>query len=800
MKRDKTIRTIPHDRCTGCGACYNTCPKSAITMQFDEEGFLFPTVNDACVNCGQCVNVCPAEHPLQHYPTPQSYAVWADADVRLKSSSGGMFSILADYVFANGGVVCGAAYTDDFLSVYHTWAENREELAPLRSSKYVQSDTKLTYRQAKAYLDAGRMVLYSGCPCQIAGLYNYLGGDRDGLITADLVCHGSNSVFAFQSFVKEYADGKEIEKLDFRDKVQYSWSTPTVMYFKDGTLKKSAWNEGFWYKGFLEGVINRECCYQCPYARAERIADFTMGDCWQVSRINPAYDDRKGTSLVLPNSPKGKELFAKLAPQMSLCAPIDLQEIRKYNGQLNQPTKKHPSRKFFFSHLKDYGYHKALWYGRGMRYDVGIVGWWFASNYGSSLTYYALCTVLEEMNRQVLLIPIGKPNGTPWEPEIQQTIDFLKRYFHTGRNRSFGDMAEFNKFCDAFMLGSDQMWTPATLNLVGYTFFLDFVEKNKRKIAFSTSFGHGDFIADKEILETAGDYLRRFTAVSVRENSGVEVCRKRFGVEAEQIFDPVFMCSKEKYDMLADSVSDPLPKKYLLCYILDPTPEKEQAAKAIAEKKGYEILTILGMKEYKYAVDKWHTGTVLPKVSAEQFLYYIKHADYVMTDSHHGTCFSIIYHRPYAALVNVNRGKTRFVTVAETLGLMDRLVEDPLEIKHNRQLFKSINYDKVDAIIEREKERAYRWLNTALTTPPKENSDTPRTIVADMYRQNHRKIMHALWSKQIAEDRLKQTLEQLRMLETKLNEEGVESQELKEIQKSVQSSIDEVSKLRIDVL
>lgn len=732
---DKTIKQVLHEQCTGCGACFNKCPVNAITMEYDAEGFIFPTVTDACINCGQCQTACPVLHPLTFHETPPSFAVMASDEIRLKSSSGGMFSLLADYVLEHGGVVCGAAYTDDYQLVHHIWADSKESLAPLRGSKYVQSNTGLTYREAKAYLDHGRMVLYTGCPCQVAGLYRYLGKDYDNLFTADLVCHGSNSVKAYQSFIKEFSGGQEIKKVDFRDKKFYDWSTPTVIYLKNGDVKKAAWNEGMWYKGFLDGIINRQNCYTCPYARAERVADITMADCWQVHKFNPQFDDRKGTSLVLVNSARGRKLFDSLRSHMKLCENVPLDMMRNFNGQLNHPTPAHRSRKFFFSHLDKLGYHKALWYGRGMRFDVGIVGWWFASNYGSSLTYYALGSILEKMGRQVLMIPIAKVDGTPFEPEIQFTVDFLSKYFRIGNKRSYDKMNEFNQFCDSFMLGSDQMWTGSSTNLVGYTFFLDFVDKNRKKIAFSTSFGQSDFYASDEVCATAGDYLKRFDAISVREKSGVDVCKNRFGVDAEQIFDPVFLCEKEDYDRLADSVRDPVEERYLLCYILDPTPEKEAAAKAIAEHEGLKILTILGLKEYKWSKDKWHTGTVLPQITSEQFLYYIKNCSYLLTDSHHGTCFGIIYHKPYAALANANRGITRFETVADALDLRSRLFLSTEDIRASERAYAPIDYDLVEAKLASEKARAFDWLNLALECPAKENEETIRTVSTDKERK-----------------------------------------------------------------
>ncbi len=735
---DGTIRKVAQEDCTGCGACVNKCPCNAISMQYSDEGFLYPEIApEQCVNCGQCLAVCPAEHPLQLHDTPDSYAVWASDEVRLKSSSGGAFTLLADWILEQGGAVCGAAYAEDWQTVYHCWAETQEELGKLRGSKYVQSDTQLTYRQAKKYLDAGRAVLYTGCPCQIAGLYRYLGREYENLYTADLVCHGSNSVKAYQSFLKEFTDGQKIEKVDFRDKKYYTWSTPTVVYLKNGDVKKAAWNEGTWYTGFLNGIINRKNCYHCPYARAERVADVTMADCWQVYRLDPAYDDRKGTSLVLVNDEKGRRMLKAVRSHTKLCVPVPLEEVRKYNGQLNGPTQKHRSRRYFFSHLDELGYHKALWYGRGMRFDMGVLGWWFASNYGSSLTYYALGRILQDRGKQILLIRVPKINNTPWEPETQQTIDFLSRYFYVSRERDFDKLGEYNQFCDGFMLGSDQMWTEPSTNLIGYSFFLDFAGKNVKKIAFSTSFGHANFSDDPEMVETARDFFSRFDAISVREKSGVKLCREAFGLEAEQVIDPVFLCQKKYYDLLADQVQAECPKRYLLCYILDPSEKKEKAAQVIAEKENLEIITILGMKEYTWAVNSWHTGTVLPRITTEQFLYYIKHCSYLLTDSHHGTCFGIIYEKPYTALVNASRGATRFETVAELLGLQANMVYDPAEIYADGQAWRPapIDYVKVYRLLQAECQRAQKWLTAALETGGGYRRDTLHTVVQDSRRR-----------------------------------------------------------------
>ncbi len=729
----KNITNIEKSLCTGCGACYNKCPFNAITMELDGEGFIAPQINDdKCMDCGLCYKVCPVEKPVEKNKKPDAYAVWAEDEIRLKSSSGGMFTLLADAIFERDGVVCGARYSDDYMSVYHTWATNMDELAPLRGSKYVQSDVGKTYKEAKGFLDEGKTVLYTGCPCQIAGLYNYLGKEYDNLYTADLVCHGQNSITAYRSFINEYSGGKPFEKISFRDKEHFGWSTSTVMYFKDGTVKKSPWNDNKWNEGFLDGIINRESCYSCPYANDQRVADVTLADCWQVHRINPEYDDRKGTSLVLVNSKKGEKIFKLAKKKMKLCELVPLEELKKYNGQLNKPAPKHPSREFFFSHLHK-GYHSALWYGKGRRFDTGIVGWWFASNYGSSLTYYALASILISMGKQPIFVRIPKLDNTPWDKDAEQTIEFIGKRFRIANYRDIGHMKELNVFCDSFLVGSDQMWTPLATNLVGYTFFLDFADLNKKKIAFSTSFGQDTFEADEKICATAKDYLNRFDAISVREYSGVDICKNKFGIDAQQIIDPVFLCPEEKYNEIVSRADFKLPKKYLLSYILDPTPEKEEAVEKIAKEEKLEIISIMSMRDYDKNAENWHIGEIVPKPTTEEFLYYIKNCSYLVTDSHHGACMGIIYKRPYAAITNASRGVTRFETVAKAFGLEDRVLYNPLDALENNEIHKPIDYDKVFTAIEREKQKALKWLTDAFEMETKISEETVNTLSAKNY-------------------------------------------------------------------
>ena len=365
-----------------------------------------------------------------------------------------------------------------------------------------------------------------------------------------------------------------------------------------------------------------------------------------------------------------------------------------------------------------------------MLFDIGIVGWWFASNYGSALTYFAMANILSDIGKKPLFIPCPKIDGGPWDKDTQITINFLKKYFTVGKERNFTRMREYNDFVDSFIVGSDQMWRPSTSDIVGHTFYLDFVDSHKKKIAFSTSFGQNSFNCEQSKKDIVIDLIRRFDAISVRENNGVDICRNEFGVEAEQSFDPIFLCPAEKYLEAAKDVKAEVPNGYLVAYILDPTPEKEEAVRIIAEKKNKKVITILGMKEHHWAKDRWHVGTVLPQVSVEEFIYYISKSDYVFTDSHHGTCLSIILKKDYAVFVNENRGGARFETVASALGLNDRLIYKLSDLDKMSEVYEPINYTQVMSRLSRETMRAASWLHKALKQPPKVSVETVNTMRA----------------------------------------------------------------------
>ena len=189
QKKDKvrTVNSILKEECYGCGSCENKCPVNAIEMVYDEDGFLYPNIlSDLCINCGMCINVCQANEAPILNEEPKAYAVWAQDDIRLKSSSGGMFTLMAHEIVRKGGVIFGAVYSEDYRRVYLAEADSNEEIVEMRGSKYVFAETCHTYKRAESYLKNGRVVLFTGTPCEVAGLKKYLCHEYDNLYTLDL--------------------------------------------------------------------------------------------------------------------------------------------------------------------------------------------------------------------------------------------------------------------------------------------------------------------------------------------------------------------------------------------------------------------------------------------------------------------------------------------------------------------------------------------------------------------------------------------------------------------------------------
>lgn len=273
-----------------------------------------------------------------------TYAVWnANKDVRANSTSGGLFSVFAEYVISQGGLVFGAAFTDDFKAVRHISVSSMDELPKLMKSKYVWSEPKDAYQEALQALKAGKKVLFTGTPCQIAVIQKLAEAYADNLLTLDFVCHGTPKPEVWAAYVKELEEkhGSKLTNFEFRNKDK-GWNFQNIVYsFKNGKrCRVIPWNDPYFH-GFSINAFLRAGCYQCAYANPNRPSDFTIADCWRVATSHPQYDDNKGTSLVLINTPKAKELWDIFFKSGKICGgkyEFDLAQMR--NSALMNPAPK----------------------------------------------------------------------------------------------------------------------------------------------------------------------------------------------------------------------------------------------------------------------------------------------------------------------------------------------------------------------------------------------------------------------------------------------------------------------------
>ena len=350
---------IPVQNCSSCAACANVCARNAISMRLDTEGFYRPVIDaEKCVECGACERVCPWSkdvlNPNGAETKPQTVAAYVkDETVRMQSSSGGIFTVLAENVIDCGGAVIGVAQTGP-VSFEHIVVENKSDLAKLRGPKYVQAQVGFIYRTVRGLIKSGRKVLFSGTPCQVAGLYAYLGNaaNAENLFTVEIVCYGIPSVKVFEKYIHdlEVSRNATFENVLFRDKSR-GWNNYSLIYkFNDGNTYNVHHGKSNYMNLFLNRICQNKSCDECRYRKFPRIADITLGDFWGVSNYHPEMDDNKGTSVVLLNTTPGSMLFKSVADKVVQC-DSKVENAIAGNPCIVSSTKAHPKRSEFLADL-----------------------------------------------------------------------------------------------------------------------------------------------------------------------------------------------------------------------------------------------------------------------------------------------------------------------------------------------------------------------------------------------------------------------------------------------------------------
>lgn len=724
-KSHETISVVPHDKCTGCGACFNKCPVGAISMQTEDSGFKYPVITAAnCISCGQCYTACPLDKvQVKRKQDIHIFSATAPKSIQQMSSSGGLFSLFADYVLSKGGVVCGAAYSSDYMHVNHIIISSEDDLQKLRGSKYVQSDTGTVMKELKTYLDSGRFVLFSGCPCQVAGFRSFLGKDYSNLILVDILCHGVPSPQVYRSFLEELANDRTITKVDFREKAHFGWGTATSVFFDDGTVYRGNYKEDKYFRGFLAGLITREGCSTCVFASPfTHMADITLGDFWGIKEVDASAYDKDGVSLIITNNHKGYTLFNHLIKhsrysykQQSTDKTI---EVAKHaNGQLLAPKKKHEKYKLFFQTFPHKGFNVAFDSAVNSLYDIGIVGWWNNENYGGALTYYSLYKALESMGFSVLMI-----RHIRWEAEREyknSRIDhrFALKHYNISKNYEKEKLYLLNDHVKAFISGSDQLFNPWLWIYSGPEYFLSFVENRRKLISYASSFGNNYDINNPHHLEIAYN-LHRFDALSVREDYGVDICKDSFGLQSTHVVDPVFLCDSRVFETLTRDVHNQEKQPYLVSYILDPSPEKRSLILRLKEKLNMSFVNLVDASDSEKKAKALNLPNTVNGIDVEEWVDYYMHSDFVITDSFHGTCFAIIFRKQFISLANPLRGVKRPESLLSSFGLLDRLVYNIDDIDSNYLLSTRIDYDSVyERYITPKVEFSKKWLYEAINSP-----------------------------------------------------------------------------------
>ncbi len=406
--------------CCGCGACSQICPAKCIEMKQDKEGFLYPLVNEKlCVECGMCESVCPVlckssngkQEERAVYEEPKAYGGWhMDDAIRTDSSSGGTFTLLAEYILKKKGIVFGCALNEDMKAV-HIGIDSEKELWKLRGSKYVQSEIGDVYREVKGEVEKGRFVLFVGSPCQVAGLNGFLGKKYGTLYTIDFICHGVPSPAIFEAYMKELENREKSKIISFRFRNKdYGWNQSglqlgTETKFENGhrIRKYPAFRDSF-MNGFLDDIYLRPSCYHCGFKELPKnYADFTIADFWGVNKVNEELNDGRGTSLVLVHNEHAQTMWEQI--EGGFWQEVGFDSAIKKNTALLQSVREHPRRRNFFDDFQEHGFsyvekkymsaftwaiHKTIrmvWNKIGQFIKFGLVG---ISNTLISLAVYYL--------------------------------------------------------------------------------------------------------------------------------------------------------------------------------------------------------------------------------------------------------------------------------------------------------------------------------------------------------------------------------------------------------------------------
>ncbi len=720
---------VNSNACTGCGVCVNVCPKNAITMVENAKGFLYPQIDEnLCNNCGQCGNVCFSEvKNKENIQNPKCYAVMGKDQVREKSASGGVFKTLADWFVQNEGYVCGAVY-DETFGVKHIVSSNPDDILLMQGSKYVQSDTKLCYREIRTLLDEGKRVLFSGTPCQVSGLKKYLDKSYDNLFCLDIICHGVPSPGVFKRWLKENYDVENLNEFKFREKRYIGWRSGMS---KLATTANGAPVENNDYLIlFLTDVILRESCHKCNSNNFPRQGDLTIGDFWGMDKYYPEKNDKLGTSLVLVNNEKGTFLKGVLENNCNNIWEVPLEDVKKHNPNLYKSSRKNPNSDLFYENLNKMSLKENADIVLRDKADCMILNFWFSSNYGASLTCFGVKCLMDKLGLNAKVI-----NFVPGEFTERYENSFAKEFAYKYLNltnpcRNFSDLQRLNENCKIFISGSDQVWSAGITmfhhhNASPALYLLDFVDASAKKLSYAASFGTTSLESwDGNSVNLFNHYIKDFDAVSVRESNGVEILKNNFNIDSTQLIDGAFLIPHETLEeMTKDYYST---EDYIAYFTLPYYPAKiyDDTVNQIAEKLN------LPVKSWDFEKQK----------SVEEMIAFIKNSKFVVTDSFHGIVLSLRFNKPFVQFLSDPNVESRFTSLYELLGIkVSPITRYDVNVDLEKA-FIEFDWQNINRKLDDEVRKAEDWMRAAIAQPVKagKSCSTVNAMIANLQVENER--------------------------------------------------------------
>ena len=664
-------------------------------------------------------------------------------DLIKKSSSGGMFAELAKFVLSKNGVVFGCTMerVEDGFDVKHIFIEDEKDLYKLQGSKYVQSRIGNTIKEAKEFLDKGRFVLYSGTPCQIAGLKAYLKQDYDNLLTVDLSCEGTPPLKIFNAYIR-FLETKVIKAkiidFKFRSKKHFGWSTSgfVAIYKKGNKIKEKILpqNLSSYFSYFLSGSILQERCFSCNFTGLKRQSDITIADAWGIDREYPElikknFNKNRGISLVLINSTKGNTIFEKLKLNL-ISSEIDINRLRKYNHPFRHPSIKPINKEAIIKIYRNDGYkgvESKFKHDLGNKYyyfvlknhtpqfikniikffkpkqeDFLLMTLYCLSNYGSLLTAFALYKTLTNLGYKGRLINYGNFGGFGKA--------FIRKYLPlTKRCLNKDDFSKLNDITNTFILGADNLINLAVseLDWVSRNLF-NFVSNDKKRLMISGSIGEWDGTTQNKQEHNYIKYLLdKFNSVSTREEHGKDVFENVFGVNADWVNDPVFYLQKDDFVELTRNIKEDYSNK-IMQYVLYPTSETKKIVEYTKKNMGLDTIKFDGNDNVKYFSNSKNK-------SVENWLKAILDSKLVITDSFHCVAFCLIFNKDFVCIKNTH-ATVRFLSLFKRLGIQIPLIET---VKDLQSADLSYNKDVVNKSLNDIREFALAKIQEYLLKPNK---------------------------------------------------------------------------------